>query len=66
MPSWKEPGVPRRPGRKEGPVRTLIAAVLVGMALGLFATAALACNTEVYKLPNDTPQVQQPQPGTTT
>jgi hypothetical protein len=44
-------------------MRTLIAAVLVGMALGLFVKAALACNENVYKPPNDQPQVQQPAPG---
>ena len=43
-------------------MRTLVAAVLVGMALGLLAKAALACNEDVYKPTNDQPQVQQPQP----
>ncbi len=41
-------------------MRTLIAAVLVGMALGLLATAALACQDDAYKPPNDAPQVQAP------
>jgi hypothetical protein len=41
-------------------MRTLIAAVLVGMALGFLATAALACNDDAYKPPNDAPQVQTP------
>ena len=45
-------------------MRTLIAAVLVGVALGLFAKAALACDENVYKPTNDQPQVQQPDPGT--
>ena len=47
-------------------MRTLIAAVLVGMALGLLAKAALACNENVYKPPNEQPQVQHPAPGTNT
>jgi hypothetical protein len=41
-------------------MRTLIAAVLVGMALGFLATAALACNDDAYRPPNDAPQVQTP------
>jgi hypothetical protein len=44
-------------------MRTLIAAVLVGMALGLFVKAALACDENVYKPTNDQPQVQHPDPG---
>jgi hypothetical protein len=44
-------------------MRTLMAAVLVGIALGLFAKAAQACDENVYKPPNDQPQVQQPDPG---
>jgi hypothetical protein len=47
-------------GGKEEQMRTLIAAVLVGMALGLLATAALACQDDAYKPPNDAPQVQTP------
>ncbi len=47
-------------GGKEEQMRTLIAAVLVGMALGLLATAALACQDDAYKPPNDAPQVQAP------
>ncbi len=47
-------------GGKEEQMRTLIAAVLVGMALGLLATAALACEDDAYKPPNDAPQVQAP------
>ena len=48
------------PGGKEEQMRTLIAAVLVGMALGFLATAALACQDDAYKPPNDAPQVQAP------
>lgn len=45
-------------------MRALIAAVIVGMALGLLATAALACNDDAYRPPdNSGPQVQQPQPS---
>ena len=44
-------------------MRTLIAAVLVGIAVGLFAKAALACDEQVYQPTNDQPQVQQPDPG---
>jgi len=48
------------PGERREQMRTLIAAVLVGMALGFLATAALACQDDAYKPPNDAPQVQAP------
>jgi hypothetical protein len=49
-------------------MRTLIAAVIVGLALGVLTTAALACNDTMTKSPSQehTPQVQQPQPDTST
>jgi hypothetical protein len=49
-------------------MRTLIAAVIVGLALGVLTTAALACNDDAFKSPpqDNSPQVQQPQPGNST
>ena len=49
-------------------MRTLIAAVIVGLALGVLTTAALACNDDALKSPpqDNSPQVQQPQPGNST
>ncbi len=44
-------------------MRALIAALAVGLALGLLATAAFACDDDAYRPPNDSPQVQHPQPG---
>jgi hypothetical protein len=49
-------------------MRTLIAAVIAGLVLGVLTTAALACNDGAQKAPpqDNAPQVQQPQPGTST
>ncbi len=51
------------PGERREQMRTLMAAVLVGMALGFLATVALACEDDAYNPPNNAPQVQTP-PGT--
>jgi len=48
-------------------MRSLLVMFLVGLVLSVFVTAALACGDEVYNPPqNNSPEVQQPQPGSNT
>ena len=62
------PGQAQSSGERRERMRTLIAAVIVGLALGVLTTAALACNDDAFKSPpqDNSPQVQQPQPGNST
>jgi hypothetical protein len=41
-------------------MRILVAAVIAGIVLGCFATAALACNDDAYQPPNNAPEVNTP------
>ncbi|GEM_PF-4559024 len=47
-------------------MRGLLAIIIVGLALGVLATAALACNDDAYNTgqPPNAPLVQQPQQPT--
>jgi len=41
-------------------MRKLIAAMIVGLTVGLLTSAALACNDDAYTPPPNGPEVHQP------